>query len=313
MRAHVKQDYRDSKSGTAAGLRRFLQMTFSTKGLQVEELNARKQRGWRRVGRGMAQRYYHPGIAAKSGLDYFVGELGGGVSDGSSTAGPTAGGFTFPDDSSEEEETGSASCGIDGTEEAKRNGLELTKTEKEDLAAVIRQQDKMELVWAVKGFDHAHIRHLKKRGVKTYVNKKKEEVRVTEAYEVMRAHGAQYVGFFWEPLVSWYVLDITVMGAEKYEKARVYWKERSALFNPKATMNTPLVFDMDGPTKARLLHHVLRHCVTAALRHCGTVFHRATKHCGTVALRHCITVPLRPCVTDQCINVALQQGGCTGG
>ena len=56
MRAHVKQDYRDTKSGTAAGLRRFLQMTFSTKGLQVEELNARKQRGWRRVGRGMAQR-----------------------------------------------------------------------------------------------------------------------------------------------------------------------------------------------------------------------------------------------------------------
>ena len=189
-------------------------------------------------------------------------------------------------DSSEEEETGSAVGGIDGTEETKGNGLELTKTEKEDLAAVIRQQDKMELVWAVKGFDHAHIRHLKKRGVKTYVNKKKEEVRVIEAYEVMRAHGAQYVGFFWEPLVSWCVLDITAMSADKNEKARAYWEERSALFNSKATMNTPLVFDMDGPTKARLLHHVLRHCVTAALRHCGTVFHRATKHCGTVALRH---------------------------
>ena len=193
MQVNIKASYRDTATVKVHTLDDFIRkVTFSPKGIQPDELQRRKNNGAVRLGHGI-ERFFYSTIAAKIGCEYIVRQLipdwQPGVAIGN--------GFVFPDDDSDSDEQPAV--------ESKTSSYdsELTEEEKKTLGDLARQQDKLELVWAIKGFDFGYLNHLKINQTRHYTDKKTgKQVPVKMPWEVMKEQGAKFIGFFWNPMTD---------------------------------------------------------------------------------------------------------------
>ena len=264
MQVNIKASYRDTATVKVHTLDDFIRkVTFSPKGIQPDELQRRKNNGAVRLGHGI-ERFFYPTIAAKIGCEYIVRQLipdwQPGVAIGN--------GFVFPDDDSDSDEQPAV--------ESKTSSYdsELTEEEKKTLGDLARQQDKLELVWAIKGFDFGYLNHLKINQTRHYTDKKTgKQVPVKMPWEVMKEQGAKFIGFFWNPMMSLWLLDSQAMAEGTFNDAVEYWRSKGGVFHQGTSRtNTPIevgerrhgtTAPNDGTERRHELHTERRHGTTA--------------------------------------------------